>query len=95
MERNHEHMGHGGESNRGSTGWSRDKIVLVGFLLVAGFYLFAEHRAHLYGALPWLLLALCPVMHLFMHGGGHGGHGGHGDGKSAAPIDRNKGEGTP
>jgi hypothetical protein len=26
--------------------------------------------------LPWLLLAACPLMHLFMHGG-HGGHGDH------------------
>lgn len=95
MESDHEHMRHEDQSGRGSSGWSRDKIVLVGFLVVAGFYLFTEHRAHLYGALPWLLLALCPLMHLFMHGGGHGGHGGHGDSKSAAPPDRNKGEGSP
>lgn len=75
-------------------GWSREKIVLVGFLVVAGFYLFTEHRAHLYGALPWLLLAACPLMHLFMHGG-HGGshnHGGNeaGDRKSVAPDQPSK-----
>jgi DUF2933 family protein len=50
-------------------------IVLVGFLAIAGFYLVTEHRAHLYGILPWLLLLACPFMHFFMHGG-HGGHGG-------------------
>jgi hypothetical protein len=55
--------------------WSRDRIVLIGFLAVAAFYLLTEHRAHLYGALPWLLLAACPLMHLFMHGG-HGSHRG-------------------
>ena len=50
-------------------------IVLIGFLAIAGFYLVTEHRAHLYGALPWLLLLACPLMHLFMHHG-HGDHGG-------------------
>lgn len=57
-------------------------IVLAG---IAAFYLWTEHRAHLLGILPFLLLLGCPLMHLFMHGGhGHGGHGGgdvKGDGK--------------
>lgn len=60
------------EQNRA---WSRANIVLVAFLAIAGFYLIAEHRAHLLGALPFLLLLACPLMHVFMHGG-HGGHGG-------------------
>lgn len=51
-------------------------IVLVGFLAVAAFFLMTEHTAHLFGILPWLLLAACPLMHLFMHHG-HGGHSGH------------------
>lgn len=42
-------------------------MVLAGFLAVAAFYLYAEHRAHLLGALPWLLLLACPLMHVFMH----------------------------
>ncbi len=49
--------------------------IFGGFALVALFFLLAEHRAHLYGWLPFLLLAACPLMHL-LHGG-HGGHGGH------------------
>jgi hypothetical protein len=56
---------------------SRANIVLIGFLAIGGFYLIAEHRAHLWLALPWLpwlLLAACPLMHLFMHHG-HGGNG--------------------
>jgi hypothetical protein len=30
--------------------------------------LLTEHRAHLLGVLPYLLLALCPLMHNFHHG---------------------------
>lgn len=52
---------------------SRGRIVFVGFLLVAGFYLITEHTAHFLGALPFLIFLACPLMHLFMHGH-HGGH---------------------
>jgi len=42
---------------------------------ILGFYLITEHRAHLFGALPWLILLACPFIHIFMHRGhGHGGH---------------------
>ena len=51
-------------------------ITLFGFLAIAGFYLVAEHRAHLLGWLPWLIILICPLLHIFMHGK-HGGHGGH------------------
>lgn len=53
-------------------------IVLAG---IAAFYLWAEHRAHLLGVLPFLLLLGCPLMHLFMHGHGHGGEEMKGGGK--------------
>ena len=47
-------------------------LVLLGAVL--GFFLFTEHRAHLFGFLPFGLLLLCPLMHLFMrHGHGRGG----------------------
>ena len=49
-------------------------LVLIGFLAIAGFYLVTEHTAHLWGYLPYGLLLLCPLLHLFMHGG-HGGSG--------------------
>ena len=60
---------------------SRAGLVLLGFLAIAGALLFTEHRAHVLGALIWLPLLLCPLMHLFMHGkhGKHGGHGRHAD----------------
>lgn len=56
--------------------YSRDGLVLLGFLAVAAFYLLTEHSAHVFGVLPFLLFALCPLMHLFMHAG-HGGHAGY------------------
>lgn len=50
--------------------------VLIAFAAVAGFFLITEHQAHLYGALPYLLLLACPLMHLFHgHGNHHGSHG--------------------
>ena len=57
--------------------WWRSPLGMVtcGFLIVAGFFLLTEHTAHVFGVLPWLLLAACPLMHLFMHHGHHGGHG--------------------
>lgn len=61
-------------------GWllSPTGFVLVAFLAIAAFYLVTEHTAHFFGFLPYALLLLCPLLHLFMHGG-HGGHGGHSD----------------
>jgi hypothetical protein len=53
----------------------RGKWVLAGFLLIAAFFLWTEHRAHLLGILPYLLFAACPLMHLLHHGHGHHGHG--------------------
>ena len=52
---------------------SRAKVAFGIFALVGAFFLVAEHRAHVLPFLPWLLLAACPLMHIFMHGG-HGGH---------------------
>ena len=59
-------------------GWllSPTGFVLVAFLAIAAFYLVTEHTAHFFGFLPYALLLLCPLLHLFMHGG-HGGHGDH------------------
>ncbi|WP_011583177.1 MULTISPECIES: DUF2933 domain-containing protein [Chelativorans] len=48
-------------------------IALWGFLAIGAFYLIAEHRAHLLGWLPWLIILACPLLHIFMHRS-HGGH---------------------
>lgn len=71
----HDHSGHQDQSPGGFL-TSKAGLVLLGFVVVAGALLFTEHRAHVFGILIWLPLLLCPLMHLFMHGG-HGGHGGH------------------
>ncbi len=49
---------------------SRSGLALLGFLAIAAFFLFTEHRAHALGILPFALLLLCPLLHFF----GHGGH---------------------
>ena len=56
--------------------WSRRvRLALIGFSVIGGVLLLAEHRAHVLPYLPWLLLAACPLMHVFMHRGhGHGNH---------------------
>lgn len=66
-----EHTEHDSHSATRGFNW-----VLVLFLAIAAFFLFTEHRAHLLGALPFLLLLACPLVHLFMHHG-HGAHGSH------------------
>ncbi len=51
-------------------------IAVCGFLAIVVLFLWTEHRAHLFGALPYLIVLACPLLHRFMH---HG-HGGHDDG---------------
>ena len=60
------------------------KWVLIGLLAVGALVLLSEHSTHLFGALPYLLLLACVLMHLFH---GHGKHGGHNAGDSPAPDD--------
>ena len=55
---------------------SRTGVVLVAFLAIAAFFLLTEHTAHVFGVLPYALLLLCPLLHVFMHHG-HDGHSGH------------------
>lgn len=43
------------------------QIFLI-FLVIVGFYLITEHTAYIFRALPYGLLLLCPLLHLFMHG---------------------------
>lgn len=51
---------------------SRSKWVLMGFLAVIAYFLWAEHKAHVIEYFPYLMLLACLFMHLFHHGGGHG-----------------------
>jgi len=47
--------------------------VFLGFVLIAGYFLLTEHRAHVVQFLPFVLLLACPLLHIFH---GHGVHGG-------------------
>lgn len=47
-------------------------IALVGYVVII------EHRNHVLDFLPYVLLLVCPLMHLFMHGR-HGHHHHHHD----------------
>lgn len=71
-------MAHEHPSETGNWLRSRSGLILLAFLAIAGFFLFTEHRAHLFGVLPFLLLLACPLMHFF-----HGGHGNHAPQSSA------------
>ena len=65
---------------------SRTGIVFLVFLAIAAFFVLTEHTAHVFGILPYALLLLCPLLHLFMHGG-HGEH----NGQTGQPAERSKG----
>ncbi len=79
-------MQHGHQSMNGSDRLRTvSRWIFFGFAAVAAYFLITEHRAHLAGFLPFLLVAACPLMHLFHHHG-HGGH---------EPRDENKRGTTP
>ncbi|HEU4693442.1 MAG TPA: DUF2933 domain-containing protein [Vicinamibacterales bacterium] len=63
----HEHS----TGNRSGRLGAISKIAFLGFAAIAGYFLVTEHRAHLFGILPFLLLAACPLLHVFHHRG-HG-----------------------
>ncbi|WP_429925669.1 DUF2933 domain-containing protein (plasmid) [Agrobacterium vitis] len=65
--------------NHSSSAWStHTSTVFIAFAVIALGLITYEHRVHVLGILPWLLILTCPLMHLFMHHG-HGGHSGHSD----------------
>jgi len=79
----HDHHDEGPPSfwrSRFGIGW----LVLAA---VAGWFLWTEHRAHLLGFLPYVVLLACPLMHVFMHHGhGHGSHHRHGGADASGPV---------
>ncbi|MGO8061395.1 DUF2933 domain-containing protein [Rhizobium johnstonii] len=63
--------------NHPPSAWSiYSRTVFIAFAAVALALIAYEHRVHVLGILPWLLILACPLMHMFMHHG-HGGHSGH------------------
>jgi hypothetical protein len=63
---------------------SLTRISVIGLTVLAVLYAVLEHRTHLLGALPYIILLACPLMHLFMH-----------HGHRQAPGDRNARPSTP
>jgi peptidoglycan/LPS O-acetylase OafA/YrhL len=59
-------------------------LTLAAFGAALAYLFFGEHRVHLLGYLPFLLLLACPLLHMTMHGG-HGGHGAHGGSDDKTP----------
>jgi len=51
--------------------FSPNGVAAIAMIAAVLYFLLAEHRAHFIYALPYLILLLCPAMHLFMHHG-HG-----------------------
>ena len=62
----------------------RFNIAIWVFGAIILYFLITEHGAHVVPYLPFALLLLCPLMHIFMHGG----HGGHGDRDEHASEER-------
>ncbi|UQI32568.1 DUF2933 domain-containing protein [Pseudomonas bijieensis] len=73
----------------GATPFWRNKagIVLIMLLAIGLFYLAREHFSHIAGNWPYLILLMCPLMHVFGHG--HSGHGRHDE----PPVDGKDEEG--
>jgi len=77
-----DHSVHDRKGERTSFWRSRAFLVFLGFAGRALVLLWEEHRAHILGALPYLFLLACPLMHLF-GGHRHGSHGHHRDESNA------------
>ena len=60
-------------SKTSSCFWKKPWV--LGSVLILGYWVYTYHLEHAMGFLPYLILLLCPFMHVFMHGGhGHSGH---------------------
>lgn len=51
---------------------SKIGIALIMLAVIGVFYVAREHFGHISQVLPYLILLLCPLMHMFGHN--HGGH---------------------
>jgi hypothetical protein len=68
------------DGDKGNGKWPAvRKYVFIGFVLIAGYFLLTEHRAHVVQYLPFVLLLACPLLHFFH---GHGRHDRNGGGES-------------
>lgn len=54
-------------------------LLIIGMSLTGGYFLWERYQEQLFSYLPYMILLLCPLMHVFMHKGHGGGHGKHDD----------------
>lgn len=82
MSSEHSHHQPNNKSSQDKNFWFTVKgIVAFLFIAILMALLLSEHRAHVLGILLWVLILACPLMHIFMHHGGHD-HEGHHHGES-------------
>ena len=74
MDHAHQHDRQPGSAPAPPFWRSRYAVGLLVLGAAATYFLLSEHRVHFLGALPFLILLACPLMHVFMHRG-HGKHG--------------------
>jgi hypothetical protein len=65
---------------------SRPWLTTLALVGLGAFFVLPSLGISIGSLVPFLLILLCPLLHLFMMRGGHGGHGGHDHG--AGPAER-------
>lgn len=60
-----------GNKNKKKPFWKNPMVIIA--LIGIAYWLYTYHFEHALGFLPYAILLLCPLMHVFMHGG-HGSH---------------------
>lgn len=66
------------------------KVGKWGAISIIAYFLITEHRAHVIQFLPYIFLLVCPLMHIFMHGGHSHGHHHHSDHDHTSERKENK-----
>jgi hypothetical protein len=69
-----EHIHDPAEHRAGEALSRNTKLALLSAAVIVAFFVLREHWNHVLGLAPYLLLLMCPLMHLFGHGHHHGRH---------------------
>ena len=65
---------------------SKAGIALIMLVVIGVSYIAREHYGHISQILPYLILLLCPLMHLFGHN--HGAHAPYQDAAEASKVEK-------
>ena len=77
----HTHDEHEMGAGKPPGGNRASRWVFWAFALIAAYFLWTEHRAHVVQYLPFLLILACPLLHMFHGHAGHGEHDGQDENK--------------